>query len=64
MPRSVPMQPHLGSVVSCLLLHNMVGFKVLQNFYATCGESVQPLQSVNYYSSRAHGQERPGPSHD
>jgi hypothetical protein len=24
----------------------MVGFKVLQNFYANCGESVQPLQSV------------------
>ena len=24
----------------------MVGFKILRNFYATCGESVQPLQSV------------------
>jgi hypothetical protein len=26
--------------------HRMVGFKVLLSFYATCGESVQPLQSV------------------
>jgi hypothetical protein len=25
--------------------HHMVGFKVLQNFYASCGESVQLLQS-------------------
>jgi hypothetical protein len=25
--------------------HRMVGFKVLQSFYAACGESVQPLQS-------------------
>ena len=24
----------------------MVGFKVLRDFYVTCGESVQPLQSV------------------
>ena len=24
----------------------VVGFKVLRNFYANCGESVQPLQSV------------------
>jgi hypothetical protein len=24
----------------------MVGSKVLVNFYVTCGESVQPLQSV------------------
>ena len=41
----------------------MVGSKVLLNFYATCGESVQPLQSENWYISRAHGQERLGPSH-
>jgi hypothetical protein len=46
------MQPHLGSVVLCLLLHNMVGFKVLRNFYTTCGESVQPLQSVKDRSVR------------
>jgi hypothetical protein len=26
--------------------HRMVGFKVLRSFYAACGESVQPLQSV------------------
>ena len=26
----------------------------------TCGESVQPLESVNWYISRAHGYERPG----
>ena len=41
----------------------MVGYKVLLNFYATCGESVQPLQSENWYISRANGQERLGPSH-
>ena len=41
----------------------MVGSKVLLNFYATCGESVQPLQSENWYISRAHGQKRLGPSH-
>jgi hypothetical protein len=46
------MQPHLKSMVLCLLLHNMVGFKVLRNFYATCGESVQPLQSVEDQSVR------------
>ena len=28
------------------------------------GECVQPLQSVNCHDSRAHGQERNGPSHD
>ena len=27
------------------LAHCVVGFKVLRNFYANCGESVQPLQS-------------------
>jgi hypothetical protein len=27
------------------LAFRMVRFKVLQNFYASCGESVQPLQS-------------------
>jgi hypothetical protein len=42
----------------------MVGFKVLRSFYAACGESVQPLQSVKLIVSHAHGQERPGPSHD
>jgi hypothetical protein len=26
--------------------HRVVGFNVLRDFYATCGESVQPLQSV------------------
>jgi hypothetical protein len=26
--------------------HRMVGSKALWSFYATCGESVQPLQSV------------------
>ena len=26
----------------------------------TRGESVQPLESVNWYINRAHGQERPG----
>ena len=26
--------------------HSVVGYKVLRNFYANCGESVQPLQSV------------------
>jgi hypothetical protein len=26
--------------------HRMVGSKVLRSFYAACGESVQPLQSV------------------
>jgi hypothetical protein len=40
------MQSHLGSVVLCLISTCVVGFKVLQNFYANCGESVQPLQSV------------------
>ena len=28
-----------------------------------CGEGVQPLQSENWYISRAHGQKRLGPSH-
>ena len=45
-PHSVPMQSHLGSVVLCLISTCVVGFKVLRNFYANCGESVQPLQSV------------------
>jgi hypothetical protein len=36
-PHSVPMQPHLGSVVLCLLLHIMVGSKTLLGFYTTCG---------------------------
>ena len=45
-PRSVPMQPYLGSVVLCLISTCMVGFKVFRNFYANCGESVQPLQNV------------------
>jgi hypothetical protein len=40
------MQSHLGSVVLCLISTCVVGFKVFQNFYANCGESVQPLQSV------------------
>jgi hypothetical protein len=40
------MQSHLRSVVLCLIITCMVGFKVLRNFYANCGESVQPLQSV------------------
>jgi hypothetical protein len=40
------MQSHLGSVVLCLISTCMVGFKVLRNFYANCGESVQPLHSV------------------
>jgi hypothetical protein len=40
------MQSHLGSAVLCLISTCMVGFKVLQNFYANCGESVQSLQSV------------------
>ena len=44
-PHSVPMQSHLGSVVLCLASTLRVGFKVLWNFYANCGESVQPLQS-------------------
>ena len=44
-PRSVPMQPYLGSVVLCLINTCVVGFKVLQDFYANCGESVKPLQS-------------------
>ena len=43
-PRSVPMQSHLGSVVLCLASTCVVGFKVLRNFYANCGENVQPLQ--------------------
>jgi hypothetical protein len=42
-PRSVPMQPHVDSVVMCLLLHSMVGSKTHLSFYATCGESVQSL---------------------
>ena len=46
-PRSVPMQAYLGSVVLCLINTCMVGFKVLQNFNANCGESVQPLLSKN-----------------
>ena len=44
-PRSVPMQPYIGSVVLCLINTCVVGFKVLRNFYANCGESVKPLQS-------------------
>ena len=44
--RSVPMQSHLGSVVLCLISTCVVGFKVLQNFYANCRDSVQSLQSV------------------
>jgi low affinity Fe/Cu permease len=40
------MQSHLRSVVLCLISTYMVGFKVLWNFYANCGESVQHLQSV------------------
>ena len=42
-PRSVPMQPYLGSVVLCLINTCVVGFKVLRDFYANCGESVQPV---------------------
>jgi hypothetical protein len=38
------------SVVWVPCKHRMVGFKVLQSFYATCGESVQPLQSVKLTS--------------
>ena len=45
-PRSVPMQSHLGGVVLCLISTCVVGFEVLQNFYANCGEIVQHLQSV------------------
>ena len=45
-PRSVPMQPYLESVVLCLINTCVVGFKVLRNLYANCGESVQHLQSV------------------
>jgi len=44
--RSIPMQSHLGSVILCLASTCVVEFKVLRNFYANCGESVQPLQSV------------------
>ena len=44
-PRSVPMQPYLGSVVLCLINTCVVGFKVLWDFYVNCGESVLPLQS-------------------
>ena len=44
-PRSVPMQPYLGSVVLSLINTCVVGFKVLRDFYVNCGESVQPLQS-------------------
>ena len=40
------MQSHLGSVVLCLISACVVGFKVFWNFYANCGKSVQPLQSV------------------
>jgi hypothetical protein len=29
--------------------HRMVGFKVLRDFYATCGEIAQPLQSVKLF---------------
>jgi hypothetical protein len=36
------MQSHLGSMVLCLISTCVVGFKVLRNFYANCGESVQP----------------------
>ena len=35
-----------GSVILCLASTCVVGFKVHQNFYVNCGESVQPLQSV------------------
>ena len=44
-PRSASMQPYLGSVVLCLINTCVVGFKVLGDSYANCGESVQPLQS-------------------
>jgi len=44
-PRSVPMQPYLGSVVLYLISTCMVEFKFFRNFYANYGESVQPLQS-------------------
>ena len=40
------MQLHLGSMVLCIASTCVVGFKVLRDFYANCGESVQPLQSV------------------
>ena len=42
-PRSVPMQTYLGSMVLCLINTCVVGFKVLRDFYANCGESVPPL---------------------
>ena len=38
---------HTSEVWYCAwLAHCMVGFKVLRSFYANCGESVQPLQSL------------------
>jgi hypothetical protein len=40
------MQSHLRSVVLCLISTDMVGFKVLRNFYVNYVERVQPLQSV------------------
>ena len=35
-----------GSVILCLASTYVVGFKILRNFYANCGESIQSLQSV------------------
>jgi hypothetical protein len=44
--RCVLMQPHLSSVVLCLLLHSMVGSKTLfLVFTRLVGKDVQPLQS-------------------
>jgi hypothetical protein len=37
---------HTSVVCMVPAQHRMVGFKVLRSFYAACGESVQPLQSV------------------
>jgi hypothetical protein len=44
------MQPHLGSVVLCLLLHNVVGLKFFGTFTRLVGKDVQPLQSVKLTS--------------
>jgi hypothetical protein len=38
---------HTSVVWYGALQNRMVGSKVLRSFYAACGESVQPLQSVN-----------------
>ena len=40
------MQSHIESMVLCLISTCVVGFKVLQNFYANCGESVYNLCRV------------------